>query len=358
MRIGVFDTYIDTLGGGEKYMLTAAWYLSQKHNVSVFWDQAKILEKGANRFNLDLAKVKVTKNIFSPQMPLYKRYLESMKFDAIFFLSDGSLPLLGTKLYVHFQFPIEWVDSSSIFGKLKGLRIEKIICNSYFTKAFIDKKFNSDSEILYPPTYFKADFPKVDLKKKKNQILNVGRLSTFPDGSLFKKQDFLIETFKKIIDGGVKNWELVLVVSYLERDKQILENLKGQIKGYPIRILENVAFAKLNETYTESKIYWHASGFGEDLRVHPEKAEHFGITTVEAMLNGLVPVVINAGGQKEIVLDGKDGFLFENEKELIDRTTELIKDNTQLEKIAKKAKEKAEEFSTDRFCQKLDAIFS
>ena len=358
MRIGVFDPYLDTLGGGEKYMLTAAWYLSQKHEVSVLWDQDGVLEKGAKRFNLDLSNVKRTTNIFAANVPLYRKYLESRKYDAIFFLSDGSLPIVGSKLYVHFQFPIEWVNSASLLGKLKENRIRKIVCNSYFTKAFIDKKFNTDSEILYPPTFFKKDFPVMDLKNKKNQILNVGRLSTFPDGGLFKKQDFLIKVFKEIVDKSIKDWELILVVNYLDRDKSLLEKLKSSVKGYPIKILENVSFEDLNKIYKEGKIYWHASGFGEDLRVHPERAEHFGITTVEAMINGLVPVVINAGGQKEIVKDQEDGFLFNNEQELLDHTTKLIKDETLLLKMAKKAQTKAEEFSTDRFCDRLDEIFS
>lgn len=358
MRIGVFDPYLDTLGGGEKYMLTAAWYLSQKHEVSVFWNDKGILEMGGKRFNLDLSSVKMVDNIFSDKTPLYKKYLQSKRFDAILFLSDGSLPFIGAKLYVHFQFPVEWVNAGSVFSKFKNKRIKKIICNSYFTKTFIDKKFNMDSEILYPPTYFKQDFPKVDFKIKKKQILNVGRLSTFPDGGLFKKQDLLIKVFKQIVDSGIKDWELVLVVSFPERDKEVLANLKESAKGYPIKIQENITFEELNKVYGESKIYWHASGLGEDLTIHPERAEHFGITTVEAMLNGLVPVVVNAGGQKEIVRDNIDGFLFDNEVELLEKTTKLIKDSVLITKIAKKALTKAEQFSTDRFCEKLDSIFS
>jgi glycosyltransferase involved in cell wall biosynthesis len=339
-------------------MLTAAWYLAQKHEVSVFWDQAEVLGKGADKFNLDLSKIKIAANLFSAKTPLYKKYLKSKRFDAILFLSDGSLPLVGTRLYVHFQFPVEWVNADSLFSKFKNSRIKKFICNSYFTKAFIDKKFNTDSEILYPPTYFKKDFPKVNLKQKKNQILNVGRLSTFPDGGLFKKQDFIVKVFKKLVDSGIKDWELILVVSFSKRDEEVLTNLKELAKGYPIKILENVVFEELNKVYTESKIYWHASGVGEDLSIHPERAEHFGITTVEAMLNGLIPIVINAGGQKEIVKDSIDGFLFNNEAELLEKTTKLIKNNVLITKMAKKARDKAEQFSTDRFCEKLDSIFS
>jgi glycosyltransferase involved in cell wall biosynthesis len=358
MRVGIFDPYLDTLGGGEKYMLTAASYLSQKNDVFIFWDQEDVLVKGAERFKLDLSKVKTEKNIFAGNVPLYRKYFSSKKYDAIFFLSDGSLPIIGSKLYIHFQFPIEWVNSSSLLGKLKENRIKKVICNSYFTKAFIDKKFDVDSDILYPPTYFKKDFPVVELKNKKNQVLNVGRLSAFPDGGLFKKQDFLIKIFKEIVDKGIKNWELILVVNFLDRDKSLLEKLKSSAKGYPIKILENLSFEDLNQIYQDGKIYWHASGFGEDLKVHPERAEHFGITTVEAMINGLVPVVINAGGQKEIVKDQEDGFLFNNEQELHDHTIKLIKDEALLVKMAKKAQLKAEEFSTDRFCERLDEIFS
>lgn len=357
MRIGIFDPYLDALGGGEKYMLTAAWHLSQKHDVSIFWDQKELIQAAEKKFNLDLSKTKTVNNIFSAKVPLYKKYLSSKKYDAIFFLSDGSLPLIGSKLYVHFQFPVEWVDGKSFFSQFKKGRIKKIICNSYFTKAFIDKKFNVDSEILYPPTYLKNDFPKVEFKTKKNQILNVGRLSTLPDGSLFKKQDLLIEAFKQIVDKGLKNWELVLVVSFLDRDKEVFEKLKKQAAGYPIKILENVSLDELDKSYDQAKIYWHASGLDEDLKTHPERAEHFGITTVEAMLNGLVPIVMNAGGQKEIVIEAMDGFLFDNEEELINKTISLIKDEALIIKIAKKAQLKAEQFSTDRFCEKLDEIF-
>ena len=41
-----------------------------------------------------------------------------------------------------------------------------------------------------------------------------------------------------------------------------------------------------------------------------------------------------------------------------EKTLQLIKDNSLLEKLAKSAWEKAGEFSTDRFCEKLDPIFN
>lgn len=355
MRIGIFDPYMDTLGGGEKYMLTAASCLSENNDVSVFWDK-DILVDASERFNLDLSKVSLKKNIFSNKTSLAKKLIETNKYNAIFYLSDGSIPITACKLYVHFQFPVEWVNSKSLITKQKIKRVKKILCNSNFTKEFIDKKFNVKSTVLYPPTYFENEMPKVDLKQKKNYILNVGRLSKNKEGQYFKKQDMLINAFKKLIKENKSNWELILAVSFVEKDKNLLDELNQKGKGYPIKIYDNLSFEKLSKLYAESKIYWHASGFGENLEMHPEYAEHFGISTVEAMSAGCVPVVINAGGQKEIVSDGEDGFLFNTEKQLLDKTTKLIRDERLIETISAKAIAKSQLFTTNKFCSNINSL--
>src|SRR5437868_702432 len=92
MKIGIYDPYLDSLGGGEKYMLSVACCLSEEHEVSVFWHDASILEKAHEKLNLDLSKVKTEKSIFAPNITTFKRLDESIKYDMIFFLSDGSIP--------------------------------------------------------------------------------------------------------------------------------------------------------------------------------------------------------------------------------------------------------------------------
>ena len=62
--------------------------------------------------------------------------------------------------------------------------------------------------------------------------------------------------------------------------------------------------AELRDLYGRASIFWHAAGLGEDPERHPDRYEHFGITTVEAMSAGAVPVVIDAAGQAEIVEQG------------------------------------------------------
>lgn len=356
MRIGIFDPYLDTLGGGEKYMLTAASFLSKNHQVDLFWDE-DLLTTASNKFNIDLSKVTTKKNIFNKSTNLTKRLIETSRYDVIFYLSDGSVPIIACKLYLHFQFPVEWVNSGKVITKQKIKRVKKIICNSKFTKEYIDKKFNVKSLVIYPPTYLIKDFPKVNYKDKKNYILNVGRLSKGSTGEFFKKQDFLIDAFKTLVKQGVNDYELILAVSFPKDKAHLVEELKELIKGTKIKIYENLSFEKLNKLYEESKIYWHASGFGEDLMNNPERAEHFGITTVEAMANGLVPVVINAGGQTEIVENKKNGFVWNNKRELIDYTISMIHEEDLFLKISKEAIKDSKNFSTDQFHLNLEKTF-
>ena len=115
MRIGIYDPYLDVLGGGERYMLTAAKCLSQNHTVELFWYNADIIKKAQERFGLNLSSVKVTKNIFTSQYGFLERLKITRSYDAIIYLSDGSLPFLfSKKSFIHFQFPVEWVTTNPL----------------------------------------------------------------------------------------------------------------------------------------------------------------------------------------------------------------------------------------------------
>lgn len=332
-------------------MLTIAKCLSRNNDVSIFWDsgEKEIREKASSKLDLDLKDVKFDKNIFRKDISLVKRFIYSRRYDLIIYLSDGSIPLVASALIVHFQFPVEWVKASPK-NKLKLLKVKKIICNSQYTKKYIDKKFGVISEVLYPPVKIAKSF-----LKKENKILHVGRFGINREGANYKKQDVMIKLFKEMVDEGLKNWKFVLVVGVRREDEVNIANLRKTADKYPIEIIENPSNNILWDNYSKSKIYWHASGFGEDLENNPERAEHFGISTVEAMGAGAVPVVINAGGQKEIVDEGS-GFLWNTLDELKIKTRNLIDDESLLEKMSESARKRAQIFAGDRFCQELNKI--
>jgi glycosyltransferase involved in cell wall biosynthesis len=80
--------------------------------------------------------------------------------------------------------------------------------------------------------------------------------------------------------------------------------------------------------------------------------EHFGISTVEAMAAGCVPVVINKGAQPEIVEHGVSGFLWNTLEELRAYTIRLIKDNALLESMAQAARRRAQLFSRENYVER------
>lgn len=350
MKIGIFDPYLDTLGGGEKYVLTAASCLSKDNQVYLFWNEQSILRDARYLFALDLSKVKLVENIFSTKVPLIKRLLKSQKYDVIIYVSDGSIPLmLASKNIIIFQFPVNWINGKSLLTRLKLVRIQKIICYSKFVKKFLDKTFSVNSVVLEPP----ISAPENKNVQKTNIILTVGR---FTKGMNTKKQEVLINTFKNLCDKGLSGWKFILVGSVLPRDRDFVRKLKNKAKDYPIEILDNISFQKLMSYYRSAKIYWHAAGFGEDLEKHPEKAEHFGITTVEAMALRCVPVVIDAGGQREIVEDSVNGMLWETLEELKRKTMLLIENDSLWKRLSNNAKNSSKQYSVERFCRELYEI--
>ena len=272
-------------------------------------------------------------------------------YDLSFFYSNGSVPWLGAKKnLLHFQVPFQKVGGKGWLTRLKLKKIDAIVCNSFFTKRFIDREFGVDSRVVYPP----VAVDQFSSGKKENLILSVGR---FTDLLHNKRQDVLVAAFKKLINRTKLDYRLVLAGGAKE-GKKLVRELTDKIQDYPIEIIPDLPFGELKKLYARARIFWTASGFGVDEEKNPESVEHFGITTAEAMAAGCVPIVIAKGGQKEIVDSGKDGFLWQQPSELIELTENIINRPTQLKIIARAAIKKARKFSYQQFCQEYEALIA
>ncbi len=342
----LFDPYLDTLGGGERYTLSLAQALSESGwRVEVAWQDPDILKQAHQRFDLDLSKVQVSSeyyDLFTKKVNLLNKKKALQDIDLVFFLSDGSVPVLfGKNTWLHYQVPFKKTNRFQIIDKLKLKSISEIIVNSQFTKKVIDKTLGTDrSKVIYPPISVSEFSP----KEKEQTILNVGR---FASPSHSKRQDVLIKAFKQLIDSGLDGWKLELVGGKKGSDS-IINSLKNQARGYPIEFDVNPDFKKLKEHYSRASIYWHAAGFEVDADINPESVEHFGMTTVEAMASGCVPVVIDKGGQPEIITQDT-GFLWTTLSDLKRETLKLIANATLREQVSQKAQKRAQQFSYDNF---------
>lgn len=343
MRIGFYSPYLDTFGGGERYVLTLASHWSKRHNVFVFWDNGEILNEAQNRFNIDLSRTKVTRNIFLDTF-VFKKLFTTRQYDLIFFLSDGSIPsTLARYNILHYQVPFEKVPYSPV----KLGRYQAVVCNSQFTRRSIDARISIRAEVIYPPVAPIA----VGKTKKEKIILSVGRFSGFHTA---KKQHILLEAFAKGIKANrFKDWKLILAGGFLPSDEEYLGKLKRLARGLPVELLPNVSYDNLMDYYRRASLYWHAAGYRE---IDARYMEHFGITTVEAMSAGVVPLVFAGGGQPEIVEDGKNGFLWETINELLEKTNNVIINKNVGAMLQKNAIEKSKQFSVSRFCDAFDDL--
>ncbi|MCR4325032.1 MAG: glycosyltransferase family 4 protein [Candidatus Curtissbacteria bacterium] len=347
MKFGFFSPYLNTFGGGERYMLTLASHLSNGHQVDIFWNEPELKAPIARFLKIDLSKTKFVDNIFKHKF--LKKSFESMGYNMIFVLSDGSVPsTFAAKNILHFQVPFKF-PPANVKTRLKLRKYKYVVCNSKFTKSYIDKSFSIKSRVIYPP----VDIDSIKPGNKEKLIISVGRFS--PHQLHPKKQEVLIEVFKEVYK-KFPQWRLVLAGQAKKGDEKYLRNLKKSVRGFGIKIEDNMKVEDLRNLYGKASIYWHATGFGEDEVKNPERMEHFGISTVEAQAGGAVPVVIGKGGQKEIVEDRKTGRLWTTKSELYDATIDLIKGDEEREKLSKAAIKNSKRFSHQVFFNEYEKI--
>lgn len=348
----IFDPYFDTLGGGERYSLSFASALKQAgFAVTLAWPDKRTLSEAAKRFNLETeyACDAAAFDIFRRGSLLAKWSL-TRKFDVVFFVSDGSLPFLfGKKNYVHFQVPFKKVGGSKFINLFKIQLVNYFIYNSRFTQTVVQPQLpGSRSVVLYPP----IDTTNFVPGKKENLILSVAR---FDSPSHAKRQDVLIKTFenlhqhhpevKLILAGGIKG----------DLGKTYLKLLEEKAKNLPVKFVVNPDFSELKGLYAKALIFWHAAGYGIDEKEEPEKVEHFGMTTVEAMAAGAIPIVIDKGGQREIITD-ESGFLCQSPEEIVSRTISLLASKRNQELMSQEARDRAKDFSLTSFISEVESI--
>lgn len=348
MRVAIYSPFLDTFGGGEKYISNIAEILSDTAEVDLLFDN-HLFSMGADglknslaeRFNLNLSKVNVVHAPVGKGSNILKRAGILKKYDLLFYLTDGSIFYPTAKRNIlHIQSPMIGQPAKSSWGKLKLKGWDLIIYNSNFTKENCERFWPKKSEVIYPP----CDVEKIKPLKKKNYILSVGRFFGYLKD---KKHELMIKAFKELSEEKLMNgWSLHLAGSASEGDLSYIEELKKMSEGAAINFYPNLSFEALSRLYGESSIYWHAAGYGEE---DPTKMEHFGISTVEAMAGGCVPVVISKGGQVEIIEDSVSGMLWRTPEQLKELTIELIKDPKKMAEMSKKAILASKRFSKERF---------
>ncbi len=231
---------------------------------------------------------------------------------------------------------------------------DTIASNSEFTARWVRRLWGRHSEVLYPPVRLLTP----GSVTKKPLILNIGRFFD-PRRGHSKKQLEMVRAFRQLHDSGqAGGWWLHFVGGCSPEDRDYAMAVKREALGLPVRVHLSAPGAVLKDLLARSSLFWHAGGLGEDPETHPDRFEHFGISVVEAMSAGLVPVVFGAAGPAEVVRDGVDGVHFATVGQLVGRTAALIADEPRRQALAAAARERAVDFGPDAFRRRLDAVIA
>lgn len=217
---------------------------------------------------------------------------------------------------------------------------------SEFSRAWTRRRWGIDCDVVYPPV--DVDFPDAP---KDPLILSVGRFSTLAHT---KKQLEMMHAFRGLA-GTVDGWTYACVGGLNTRaeNHSYFQQVRQAAQGLPATVEANLDRPSIRGLFSRARIFWHATGLNDDTAARPELAEHFGIATAEAMAAGCVPVVIDKGGQREIVTHGKTGFLWNTLDELRAYTQRLMADPGLWQDMSAAARRRATLFTRARFVERL-----
>lgn len=96
-----------------------------------------------------------------------------------------------------------------------------------------------------------------------------------------------------------------------------------------------------------------------DILLMPSRSEGFGLTAIEGMARGCVPVVSNTGGLPEVVEDGVSGLLHTSEsvEDMISKIASVICNPKLFEQLSFGSYNRAQDFSKGKYYKQVEQLY-
>lgn len=389
MTIGIYQSYWGWIGGGGLVIGTVAEALARQYDVELVHHREDFCRQSVeDALHLDLSRVRfrwvpeVARQAPRELNP-FRRYREERDWCAhlsrgydLFINSSEMVPVFCHAprgvLFTWFPF----MDADDFHGRRTPewhrrpawmrpvLRLyhqvewqrryhtyQLFLTCSEFSRLWLKRRWGVQARVLYPPV--RSDWQP---RAKEKLVLSVARFQANVTGN-HKKHAALIEAFKALGAGALQGWCYVIVGGLRETPENLayLRSLQDLARGHAITLKANVSGPELKDLYQRASLFWHATGYGEDPVQTPDRMEHFGIVTVEALAAGCVPVVFRGGGQPEIVRHGREGFLWDRVEELQAHSAQMSADPALLRELAVAGRQRAQQFSREEFVRRLFA---
>lgn len=348
MKILIVHPSLKELGGAEQVFLQTVNALTEK-NADIF-----VLGQLPKQGLLSSAKGNIVKITYSKSEIRFRKFQVYQKFlrheylkrrlkrkigpmdleiltqDLMYFLGVGAKKVA----YVNYPENLWRVEGkggkSKWFWKLFYLPVSRrlrhyakeidiLLCNSEYTRQAILTKWKRDATVIYPPVAVENFKP----APKEDFVVTVGRFVSI------KNYELVVEVAKRM--PHVK----FIIIGRKQTSDPYYEKI-ARSKPENLALMPNLPADRMNIILSKAKLY-----------LHTMVGEHFGISVVEAMAAGCIPVVHNSGGTREIVQDV--GYIYNNVDECVDCINRGLASNLEPATIA----QHAHKFSSENFKKTL-----
>lgn len=226
---------------------------------------------------------------------------------------------------------------------IRRVRNSFLVANSHFTQQALEKFMGRTSEVVYPSVDLKQFIPLRSFTKKQNLVLTVGRYS--PE----KNFEFVLAVAERLPDIS-----FVIIGTFSGANSATyyreLLSKKKSLNLRNVTLIRDCPYSSLLSMLGLSSVF-----------LSPSVNEHFGLTIIEAMAAGLVPLIHRSGGPWIDMLgqeDGVYGYSYREVAEAAEILVNILSDPSAMKQISSRNLERVRMFSDEAFKSGMSDIVS
>jgi glycosyltransferase involved in cell wall biosynthesis len=298
------------------------------------------------------------------QGPLFQRSARACATEFDLCLNAMNLIDLGVPA-VHFLADLDWLKSTELTSDSKAapaklrkvsalrrlyhalsariqarsgrdmLREDVVVSNSEWVASSL-RAIGVESSVIYPPIPWLAQ--DTEWKSRRRDFVWFGRIHPS------KKLEYAINIVAGLRNAGI---DCAIHIVGIAVDKDYFGFIRALAKRMgDWVVLEGPLYGKEKASFLAQFRY----------AIHTRTDEPFGIALVELMKAGCIPFAPNSCGSAEIL--NHSALLFANEEQAVGKIRELLSDPDLSLSVRSFLKQRAELFSTERFCNSVVALVS
>ena len=259
-------------------------------------------------------------------------------------------PQIPTAIYIHFPIEEE-LTSANLFRFISMYRFPNIyndffrvvdvhMVNSNYTASALYRLYGIEANVVYPAIEWDFFENEPDLDADRGRVIvSIGRF--VPQ----KRFDSLISIFRRYVKPEIPDAKLVIIGvpddRYEEYHKHVLEMAD---RAGDVEVISKVlSVEEMIGILREASVY-----------VHMRRGEHFGMAPVEAMSQGVIPIIHGESGLAELISHGRDGFLAYSDEEFARYLIHVLRmGRDELRRMRRFAFRKSWYFNPDRFAREV-----